>query len=69
MPQLQLPLFPAGVIEINDRIAAQKEAVTVLLTSTVPAGAQHAEQDVRGFRMFTSASTEYSPLRRYRGLS
>ena len=26
MPQLQLPIFPAGVTEINSQIAVQKEA-------------------------------------------
>jgi hypothetical protein len=29
MPQLQLPIFPAGVTEINSGIAVQKDASTV----------------------------------------
>ena len=54
MPQLQLPLFPAGVTEINRQIAVQKEAGTVwYLHGHLPVF-QHAEQDVRSFRMFTS---------------
>ena len=54
MPQMQLPLFPAGVTEINNRIAVQKEAGTVYYIHGHLPVFQHAEQDVRGFRMFTS---------------
>jgi len=58
MPQLQLPIFPAGVVEINSRIAVQKEAGRVLyLYGHLPVF-QHAEQDVRSFRMFTSQMIE-----------
>ena len=54
MPQLQLPIFPAGVTEINHRIAVQKEAGRVFyLYGHLPVF-QHEEQDVRSFRMFTS---------------
>ena len=54
MSQMQLPLFPAGVTEINNRIAVQKEAGTVYYLHGHLPVFQHAEQDVRGFRMFTS---------------
>ena len=54
MPQMQLPIFPAGVTEINNRIAVQKEAGTVYYLHGHLPVFQHAEQDVRGFRMFTS---------------
>jgi len=54
MPQMQLPLFPAGVTEINNRIAVQKEAGTVYYIHGHLPVFQHAEHDVRGFRMFTS---------------
>ena len=54
MPQMQLPIFPAGVTEINNRIAVQKEAGTVYYIHGHLPVFQHAEQDVRGFRMFTS---------------
>ena len=54
MPQMQLPLFPAGVTKINNRIAVQKEAGTVYYLHGHLPVFQHAEQDVRGFRMFTS---------------
>lgn len=54
MPQLQLPLFPAGVTEINDRIAVQKEGSTVYYVHGHLPVFHHDEQDVPGFRMFTS---------------
>ena len=54
MPQLQLPIFPAGVTEINNRIAVQKEAGRVCYLHGHLPVFQHEEQDVRSFRMFTS---------------
>src|SRR5450759_5521813 len=54
MPQLQLPIFPAGVTEINSRIAVQKEAGRVFYLHGHLPVFQHEEQDVRSFRMFTS---------------
>jgi transposase len=54
VPQLQLPIFPAGVTEINHRIAVQKEASTVWYLHGHLSVFQHAEEDVRSFRMFTS---------------
>ncbi len=54
MPQLQLPIFPAGATEINSRIAVQKEASTVwYLHGHLPVF-QHEAEEVRIFRMFTS---------------
>lgn len=54
MSQLQLPIFPAGVTEINNRIAVQKEAGRVFYLHGHLPVFQHAEQDLRSFRMFTS---------------
>lgn len=54
MPQLQLPIFPAGVTEINARIAVQKQGNTVYYIHGHLPVFQHEEQDVRSFRMFTS---------------
>lgn len=54
MPQLQLPIFPAGVSEINSQIAVQKEAGRVRYIHGHLPVFQHEEQDVRSFRMFTS---------------
>jgi len=54
MPQLQLPIFPAGVTEINSQIAVEKKAGTVYyLYGHLPVF-HHGEDDVPGFRMFTS---------------
>ena len=58
MPQLQLPMFPAGVTEINSRIAVQKEAGKVFYIHGHLPVFQHEEQDVRSFRMFTSQMIE-----------
>lgn len=54
MPQLQLPIFPAGVTEINTQIAVQTEAGRVYYLHGHLPVFQHGEQDVRSFRMFTS---------------
>lgn len=54
MPQLQLPIFPAGVTEINRQIAVEKKEGTVYyLYGHLPVF-HHHEEDVFGFRMFTS---------------
>jgi transposase len=54
MAQLQQPVFPAGVTEINPGIAVQKEAGTVWYIHGHLPVFQHAEGDVQSFRMFTS---------------
>jgi hypothetical protein len=54
MPQLQLPIFPAGVTEIDSQIAVQKEAGRVFYLHGHLPVFQHREEDVRSFRMFTS---------------
>lgn len=54
MPQLQLPIFPAGATEINSRIGVQKEASTIWYIHGHLPVFQHEEADVRSFRMFTS---------------
>jgi hypothetical protein len=58
VPQLQLPIFPAGVTEINSRIAVQTEAGKVFyLRGRLPVF-QLEEQDIRSFRIFTSQMIE-----------
>lgn len=54
MPQLQLPIFPAGATEINSGIAVRKEARTVWYIHGHLPVFHHDEADVRSFRMFTS---------------
>jgi len=54
MPQLQLPIFPAGVTEINNRIAVEaKDGQVCYVYGHLPVF-QHEESDVKSFRMFTS---------------
>ena len=54
MPQLQLPIFPAGVTEINSRVAVEaKDGQVCYVHGHLPVF-QHEESDVRSFRMFTS---------------
>jgi transposase-like protein len=54
MPQLQLPVFPAGATEITPEVAVQKQDGTVFyLYGHLPVF-QHDEKDLKSFRMFTS---------------
>src|SRR6266581_1951645 len=54
MPQRQLPIFPAGVTEINNSIAVQKEAGQVVYIHRHLPVFHHEEEDIGSFRMFTS---------------
>jgi len=54
MPQMQLPIFPAGVTEINSRVAVEaKEGQVCYVYGHLPVF-QHEETDIKSFRMFTS---------------
>jgi len=58
MPQMQLPMFPAGVTEINSRVAVEaKDGRVCYVHGHLPVF-QHEERDVRSFRMFTSQMIE-----------
>ena len=54
MPQRQLPIFPAGVTEINSSIAVQQERGEVVYIHGHLPVFHHDEEDVGSFRMFTS---------------
>src|SRR2546430_17259396 len=54
MPQKQLPIFPAGVTEINSSIAVQKEKEQVWYIHGHLPVFHHHEEDIGSFRMFTS---------------
>jgi transposase len=54
MPQRQLPIFPAGVTEINNSIAVQIEAGQVVYIHGHLPVFHHEEEDIGSFRMFTS---------------
>ena len=55
---MQLPMFPAGVTEINHRVAVEaKDGQVCYVHGHLPVF-QHEETDVRSFRMFTSQMIE-----------
>ena len=54
MPQRQLPIFPAGVTEINSNIAVQKKDRKIWYIYGHLPVFHHDEEDVQSFRMFTS---------------
>ena len=54
MPQRQLPIFPAGVTEINRSIAVQKQDGQVWYVHGHLPVFHHEEEDIGSFRMFTS---------------
>ena len=54
MPQILLPIFPAGVTEINEKLAFKKEnGVVTYFNATMPVF-QHAENDLQSFKMIVS---------------
>lgn len=54
MPQMMLPIFPAGVTEINDKLAFKKEdGVVTYFSATMPVF-QHSETDIASFKMIAS---------------
>jgi hypothetical protein len=54
MPQRQLPIFPAGVTEINHSVAVQKEDKQIWYIHGHLPVFHHHEEDIQSFRMFTS---------------
>lgn len=54
MPQLQLPMFPAGVTEITPQLAFKKEDGQVVYFNGHMPVAMHDEKDLHTFRMVTS---------------
>jgi predicted transcriptional regulator len=54
MPQLQLPIFPDGLISITEDLAFQREDGKVVYFHGLMAVFQHDETDLKSFRMFTS---------------
>ncbi len=54
MPQMLLPIFPAGVTEINDKLAFKKEdGVVTYFSATMPVFL-HSEADMASFKMIVS---------------
>lgn len=54
MPQLQLPIFPDGLISITEDLAFQREDGKVVYFHGLMPVFQHDQTDLRSFRMFTS---------------
>jgi hypothetical protein len=58
LPQIQLPIFPAGVTEINSQIAVQHRGGQGVLSPRSPAGVPARGARRAEFRMFTSQMIE-----------
>lgn len=54
MPQVQLPIFPAGSVEINRDLACRTEGDQVVYYNGHLPVFTHARQDLASFRLFTS---------------
>lgn len=54
MPQVQLPIFPAGSVEINRDLACRVEGDRVVYFNGHLPVFTHLKNDVASFRMFTS---------------
>src|ERR1039458_958562 len=54
MPQLQLPIFPQGLTSITEDLAFQREDGMVVYFHGLLPVFQHAEKDLKTFRMYTS---------------
>ena len=54
MPQLQLPIFPDGMMSITEDLAFQREDGKVVYFHGLLPVFQHDEKDLKSFRMFTS---------------
>lgn len=54
MPQVQLPVFPAGTTPINEHLAFQRQADQVVYLNGHLPVFTHAASDLASFRMFSS---------------
>lgn len=54
MPRLQLPIFSAGMTEINNQVAIEKREGTIWYFHGHMPVFQHAVPDLQSFRVFTS---------------
>ena len=54
MPQVQLPIFPAGSVEINRDLACRTEGEQVVYFNGHLPVFTHAKSDLASFRLFTS---------------
>ena len=54
MPQIQLPIFPSGSVEINTQLGCRVEGDTVSYYNGFLPVFMHGKADLASFRMFTS---------------
>ena len=54
MPQLQLPIFPQGLISVTEDLAVERRGGRVVYFHGLLPVFEPDEQDVKSFRMFTS---------------
>ena len=54
MPQVQLPIFPAGSVEINGDLACRTDGEQVVYFNGHLPVFTHAKKDLASFRLFTS---------------
>jgi transposase len=54
MPQIQLPIFPFGSVEINDQLGCRVDGETVSYYNGYLPVFMHGKHDLASFRMFTS---------------
>src|SRR3984893_17113463 len=54
MPQVQLPIFPAGSVEINRELACRVEGDQMVYFNGHLPVFTHAKKDLASFRLFTS---------------
>src|SRR5256885_10623795 len=54
MPQVQLPIFPAGSVEINRDLACRAEGEQAVYFNGHLPVFTHAKSDLASFRLFTS---------------
>ena len=63
MPQLHLPMFPAGVTHITDDLAFRKQDGKIFYFNAYMAVFNHDEKDLATFRMITSVFCESGYVR------
>lgn len=54
MPQMMLPIFPDGVIDLNGELAVKKEDGLVVYFNGMMPVFSHDENDIQSFQMITS---------------
>jgi transposase-like protein len=54
MPQMMLPIFPEGVVDLSPDLAVRKEGGLVVYFNGMMPIFQHEEEDIKSFQMITS---------------